>query len=445
MSQYKLFAFLCAFSVFSIAYGESPIPERIEQIMHQPKYQHANWGILVKDTVTEEVLYEKNSNLIFLPGSTTKLFSTAALIEAYGDDYRFKTPVYAIGSLKDGVLRGNLVIVGQGDLTFGGRQEIGGDEIAFTNMDHIYADALPGALLTPQDPLNALNDLARQVKEKGIIRIDGNVLIDDRLFETTELRGMMVSPLLINENLIDVVIQSTDVGKSAHVSWRPQVAGYKLVNECVTVSKAEPLDISLSTDDKGKTLRITGKIPEGSPEIVRTFSVTDPKAFARDAFIQALRAQGIVITARTPANLPPQSTYASMQPIAVWTSPPLYEYTKLILKVSHNIGANLCPLLLAVKKGERTFDAGLRELGKFTMDDVKISADSFVFRDGAGGDENRLTPQAELMLLDYVRRWPKQQFERYYNGLPILGVNGSIADFGQGSPAEGKVYAKTGT
>ncbi len=49
------------------------------------------------------------------------------------------------------------------------------------------------------------------------------------------------------------------------------------------------------------------------------------------------------------------------------------------------------------------------------------------------------------MLLDYVRRWPKQQFERYYNGLPILGVNGSIADFGQGSPAEGKVYAKTGT
>jgi len=51
----------------------------------------------VKDLQTGEVLYDLNSNKLFSPASTTKLFSVEALLQAYGDDYRFKTPVYAIG------------------------------------------------------------------------------------------------------------------------------------------------------------------------------------------------------------------------------------------------------------------------------------------------------------------------------------------------------------
>lgn len=445
MSHLKLLITLCAVSIFSAAHAVKPMPQKVVQVMQQPKYQHAHWGILVKDTVTQEILYEKNSNQLFLPGSTTKIFTVAALIQAYGDDYRFKTPVYAIGPIKNGVLKGNLVLVGQGDLTFGGRQDSGSDEIAFTKMDHIYANDLPDVSITPQDPLNALNALASQVKAKGITQIDGNILIDDRLFETIELRGITASPILINENLIDVVIHPTSVGKPAEVNWRPQVAGYKLINECMTVAKSGPLNIVMSSDNEGKTMRISGSIPEDKKEVIRTFSITDPKAFVRDAFIQALRAQGIAVNAKAAAQLPPNSSYATMQPIAVWTSPPLYEYAKLILKVSHNLGADLVPLLLSAKKGETTFIEGMRDLGKFVTDQVKVSPDSFVFADGAGGDHNRLTPQAEVKLLEYVRNWPKEQFKRYYNGLSILGVDGSIEDFGKGSPAAGKVYAKPGT
>ena len=445
MSHFTLLASLCAISIFSAAHAVKPMPEKVVQIMQQPKYKHANWGILVKDTVTQEMLYEKNSNQLFMPGSTTKIFTAAALLHAYGDNYRFKTPVYANGALKDGVLKGDLIIVGQGDLTFGGRQEIGGNEIAFTKMDHTYANALPDSYLTPQDPLNALNALAKDVKAQGINRIDGNVLVDDRLFETIDLREQMLSPLFINENIIDIMVRSTSSGKPANVDWRPKVAGYKVINETVTVGPSEPLTVSVASDDEGKTIRVSGNIPQSDKQTVRNYTITDPKSFARDAFIQALRAQGITVNATATTELPPKSAYASMKPVAVWTSPPLYEYAKLILKVSHNIGANLCPLLLAAKNGETTFDAGMREFGKFTMDVVKVPADSFVFADGAGGDSNRLTPLAEIQLLDYVRTWPKQQFQRYFNGFPILGVDGSIEDFGKGSPAEGKVFGKPGT
>lgn len=439
-------ASLLALSLFSTAYSAGkPLPAKVEEIMRQTKYQHANWGILVKDAVTQEILYEKNSNQFFLPGSTTKIFSVAALLHAYGDDYRFKTPVYADGAVKDGVLKGNLVLVGQGDLTFGGRQEIGSDEISFTKMDHIYANMLPDASVTLQDPLNALNALAKEIKEKGITRVEGDVLIDDRLFETTVLRNLVASPVMINENLIDVAISPTTVGQIAKVTWRPAVAGYTILNECTTVAKSGPLNIVFDPDQSNRVVRISGTIPEDQKEVLRTFPINDPKRFARDAFIQALIAQGIVIGGKTTQQLPSKAAYASMQPVAVWTSPPLSEYAKLILKVSHNLGANLCVLLLAAQKGETTFEEGMRLFGNFTMEEVKVPADSFVFIDGAGGDDNRLTPQAEVKLLEYVRNWPAEQFKRYYNGLPILGVDGSIADYGKDTPAVGKIYAKTGT
>ncbi len=437
---------LLIISLFSTAYSAvKPLPAKIEEIMQQNKYQHANWGILVKDATSGQILYEKNSNQFFLPGSTTKLFTMAALVNAYGEDYRFKTPVYAIGSIKNGILKGNLVLVGQGDLTFGGRQTIGSNHIAYTKMDHIYANYLPGVVLTKQNPLNALNELAKEIKERGILRIDGDILIDDRLFDTMELRGLTASPIIINENLIDIVLHPTTVGQLVEMTWRPQVKGYHLVNTCKTVPKSEPIDISIHADKTGRTIYISGTIPEDEQEQIRTFTIQNPRTFARDAFIQALKAQGIVIKEQEAHELPPQSDYRDIQPIAVWVSPPLHEYVKLVLKVSHNLGANLAIFLLAAQKNEKTFDAGMLELGKFTTNVVRVSADSFVFNDGAGGDENRLTPQAELKLLDYVRTWPEDTFKHYYDGLPIPGVNGSLEDFAKGSPAVGKVYAKTGT
>ena len=129
----------------------------------------------------------------------------------------------------------------------------------------------------------------------------------------------------------------------------------------------------------------------------------------------------------------------------MWVSPPLSEYTKLILKVSHNIGADLIPLLLAAQKGEKTFDVGMRALGNFVVDNVKISPDSFVFLDGAGGDENRLTPHAEVAMLEYMYKQPPAQFKKYFDGLPVLGVDGSLADFAKNTSAVEKARAKPGT
>lgn len=425
---------------------EKELPQEMQNIMHQPKYAHSIWGLYVKDLETGKVLFDLNSEKLFSPASTTKLFSVAALLHTFGDDYRFKTPIFALGTMKNGTLEGKLILVAQGDLTMGGRQP-DSDTIDFTKMDHIMANEVPGVNLTEEDPLQGMNALAKQVYENGIQEVIGDVQIDDSLFETTEKRGMVVSPIMINENLIDIVINPSSVGQKADVTWRPQVPGYTVENQVKTVAEKEPLALEIKADASGHHIVVLGTVPMGQQDIVRTSSILDPKVFARAALIQALQKQGVKlqIPSEAPAETKPLTADQNSKQVALWTSPPLSEYGKLILKVSHNLGANLVPLLLASRQGQKTFDQGMRLLGDFTMQEIKLSPDTFVFIDGAGGNENRLTPQAEVELLTWVHKQNLPQFQRYFEALPILGVDGSLEDFAKKTEAVGKVRAKPGT
>lgn len=436
----------CIFLFLIIALNLSAaLPEKIQEIMQQPRYQHSSWALLAKDTTTGEIVYDLNGDKMITPASLTKLFSMAALLKAYGDDYRFNTPVYAVGKIDEGKLSGNLILVGQGDLTLGGRQDEGFDTLAFTKLDHIIANSVPGVILTSQNPLNGLISLAKQIHDKGINEIEGDVLIDDRLFEITHKRDMVLSPTILNENLIDFVLNPTEEGQKASLSLRPQVEGYTVTNEVKTVGNDQELDIQITPDEAGTHIVLKGTIPLGQKNLVRTFSIQDANQFVRNAFIQVLRKQGIIVKLKEGGKLPPQANLKDLQPIAVLTSPPLTEYAKLILKVSHNLGADLAPLLLAAHKGETTFDEGMLLLGKFLTEEVGLDKNSFVFIDGAGGDSNRITPKAIIQLLEYMQKQPKDAFQKFMWALPILGVDGSLADFGKSTQAMGKVFAKTGT
>jgi D-alanyl-D-alanine carboxypeptidase/D-alanyl-D-alanine-endopeptidase (penicillin-binding protein 4) len=420
--------------------AEEKLPDEMQKIMQASKYEHAFWGLYVKDLQTDKILYDINSNKLFSPASTTKLFSVGALLHTFGPDHRFKTPVYAAGEISNGKLTGDLILVGQGDLTLGGR-ESAKDKIAYTKLDHINANEVPGVILTPQDPLHGLNELARQISDKGIKEIEGSVIIDDSLFETAQKRGMVISPIMINENFIDLSFNPTQIGQKADVVWRPQVPGYRVENQVVTAAKDEALTIEVSSDTLGHVITVKGVIPLNQKNVVRTFSIKDPKTFAQAAFVQALEKTGIKLSLSEKQT----ADAKSKQPIALWTSPPLSEYAKLILKVSHNLGADLIPLLLAVHHGGKTFDEGMALLGDFATEEVKLSPESFVFIDGAGGNENRLTPQADIQLLEYFKRQPPEVFSAFFDALPILGVDGSLEDFAKHSPGAGKVRAKTGT
>lgn len=436
---------LCLLSLSPLSGAEDQkLPKEMQKVMDQKKYAHAIWGILVKDIKTGEVLYNLNGEKLFSPASTTKLVSVAAWLNAFGENYRFKTPVYAAGEVDNGRLTGDLIIVGQGDLVLGGRQA-GPDTISYTKMDHITANDVPGTVLTKEDPLVGLKEMAKQIFDRGIKEIRGDIVVDDRLFETVEKRGVILSPLMVNENLIDIVINPGEKGQNAIVTSRPRVSGYLVENRVKTVAEGNETDIQITQGKNERHFIVEGSIPLGQKDIVRTAPIKNPSAFARDAFIDVLKEQGVTLhlPKQSTAKLP--ETYEGLNKVALFTSPPLSEYAKLILKVSHNIGADLIAPLLASKEGKKTFDEGMRLIGDFAIKEVKLSSDSFVLIDAAGGNENRLTPEAEVELLEYMHKKPADQFQRFFDALPILGVDGSLEDFGGHTDAKGKVRAKPGT
>jgi D-alanyl-D-alanine carboxypeptidase/D-alanyl-D-alanine-endopeptidase (penicillin-binding protein 4) len=111
--------------------------------------------------------------------------------------------------------------------------------------------------------------------------------------------------------------------------------------------------------------------------------------------------------------------------------------------VSHNLGANQLPLILAAREGLTTLEEGLAiemaalQAGGLTSADVEIA-------DGQGLPGNRITPAGMTTYLRYLTG--TDTFQRFYDSTPILGGDGSLANvLPEGDPAIGAAHAKTGT
>lgn len=421
--------------------SDTGVSPQIQAVMDKPQYEHGRWGILSTrpdGTVTTAL----DAGQMFIPGSNAKLFTETAVWDRWGPDTRFRTPVHAVGARHGKVLAGRLVLVGSGDLSLGGRVTKAGG-VAWRNFDHADANAVPGAKLTPQNPLKGIKALARQVRESGLRRVR-NVAIDDRLFHSD--MDPQPTPVMINDNLIDLVITPRRVGRAAKLTYRPHVTTLRVHSQVRTVPASGSTDIKISGSAPG-TIRVRGTITAGSDPLVQVAPIADPASFARTAFIQALRRAGVHVVAdaggTNPAKLPAQRRLDKHNRVAQYVSPPWHDYAKLILKVSLNIGANLGVCLLAVKAGSSDCEAGFAPL-RAALAARGVDTTQLVLADGRGGDPaDRATPVATVQLL---RSWVDEpDFAAFRACLPILGVDGSLADVARDFPARGKVFAKTGT
>jgi serine-type D-Ala-D-Ala carboxypeptidase/endopeptidase (penicillin-binding protein 4) len=440
--------------------AQAELGPKVAKIMDSSIYRYGEWGYLEVDPSNGHTARSLGpAERLYIPGSSTKLFTVSATLDDLGFDHRFKTPVYAQGEVKNGTLSGNLVLVASGDLTMGGRTAPNGT-VSYTPIDHTYANDVPGATLTPENPLAGLNEIAEQVHNSGINLVDGDVIIDTRLFDLTPESSVnafffnapnldpMPRPITINDNLIDVEVTPGKVGEAPKVvEWRPQVAPYHLEMQAKTVAAGKPTTLSVSSQTDGPVV-VSGNIAADAGKQLRVAAVDDPAAFARTALIEALGREDVSVSAsptgsNPTSKLPKKGAYKAEDQVAVYESPPFSQYAKLILKVSHNYGANLNVCLMAVKAGSTDCNDGLPVMKSF-FEKAGVDVDQVALADGRGGNPtDRFTPKAATDLLGY---WLKQpQAKTFREMLPELGVNGSLAQDCEDCPARGKVFAKPGT
>jgi serine-type D-Ala-D-Ala carboxypeptidase/endopeptidase (penicillin-binding protein 4) len=428
----------------------STLAGKIEELMRRPEYKQARWGILIVDSKTGDKVYEHQADQLFVPASTTKLYSCAAALMALGADHRFRTPVRRRGEVLDGRLYGDLILDSQGDLTLGGRTNARGT-MDFKDNDHIYANGSANGEVTTTNPLAGLEELAKQIADAGIKQVIGDVLVDDRLFEHARSSGSgpeVVSSIMVNDNCIDVIVHPAAVaGLTAKVEMRPATAYFQMDADVKTVEADKPINIEI-VGTGPHSFKVRGQMPIRAKPLVRFFPVEEPARLARALFIEALRSRGVSVSAgmfeESAKPLPSREEVAKLPAIATLVSLPFSEVVKVTLKVSHNLYASTLPMLVAAHSGSRTLSQGLRAQGKL-LSECGVDTATISFGGGAGGaSADAVTPAASVQLLRGIRTRP--EFPAFYAGLPILGVDGTLAEVvPANSPAKGKVHAKTGT
>jgi serine-type D-Ala-D-Ala carboxypeptidase/endopeptidase (penicillin-binding protein 4) len=134
------------------------LPDRLAAALRHPALSGAQVGITVVDD-DSTVVFDHNGDVRRVPASTQKLVVAAAALATLGPEYRYTTTVHAAAPPDpEGVLHGDLVLVGSGDPALATPQF--------------------GSEVYPQRPRTPLESLADQIVAAGVTRITGGVLGD---------------------------------------------------------------------------------------------------------------------------------------------------------------------------------------------------------------------------------------------------------------------------
>jgi D-alanyl-D-alanine carboxypeptidase/D-alanyl-D-alanine-endopeptidase (penicillin-binding protein 4) len=404
---------------------------------------NAWWTILVQDAESGVPLYEKDTGRSFIPASNTKLYSSAAALDILGPEYQFETKLITDGIIADGVLHGNLTVVGSGDPVIGGRFT-DGDATAYFRA---WADSLISL---------------------GVRTIDGHIIGDDDAFDEEYLGygwqfddlpwwyAAELSALSFNDNCVDIRLEGRQPGMPASLSWEPLGTTYVTVrNESLSTGADTSVEEDYFRRQGTNDFVARSRVPEGRVE-VESLSVSNPTAFFVHVLREVLLEAGISVRGRSVDidELPVKPARDGQTHLFSHFSPPLADIVHPLNKRSHNLYAEQVLRAIAVQALPEVDDppAGSAALaltrarretfGPAGMDTVRIQ-----LVDGSGlARQNLVTSTMTTQLLSYM--WHHEDpatRDAFWESLPIAGVDGTLSSRMRGTAAEGNARAKTGT
>ena len=393
-----------------------------------PGVQRAVWGIVVQSLDRPERLFELNPRALLVPASVAKLASLATAVDAVGWDYRFETTLRATGPIIDGVLQGDLVVVGSGDPSIGGR---GGDDLS------AWIDAL---------------------KALGVRRIDGRVIGDDDAVEEPRPQlawawddlgytsGVLFGALNLEENRMAVTIAgAAAAGAPTTMSVEPHATHRPLGNRSVTGAAGSPLLLWPEQRPGEAFLTIAGSIPVGAPPARLLVSAGNPTFWFAGALRHRLIANDIDVTgdAVDVDDVTPPPGRAKAAVLFTHRSRTLGEIAQPLLTDSINLYAEAVMRLNVPRGAFPTNDAAIEGMRQ-RLDAWGIPRDAWQIVDGSGlSRRNAVAPEALVAVLQ--RMYDPSSRSPWMTALPVAGRDGTLNGRLNRTPAENNLRAKTGT
>ncbi len=246
------------------------LPPAALKIMDSAPYAAAHWSARVVNMKTGKDVLSLWADDLMTMGSNMKLYTMGTALGVLGPNMRITTPVHRVGD--------NLILVAEGDPVMGGRKATANGPLAYSIPPQFDANGLPGAKPAPGDPLAGLDDLAKQVAAAGVTKVPGDVLIDTRLFHDWSPTHGTTSPIIVNDNLLDVITKPGAVGSPPTLQTVPKTAAFTLVNQVKTVPPGDGTDIEIEPGD-GNQLVVKGTVEAGSDPVLNVYHVPDPASY----------------------------------------------------------------------------------------------------------------------------------------------------------------------
>jgi len=401
------------------------LPEALRQRMRRLSAQGVVVGASVISLRDGRTLFDASPERPLMPASTMKVLTGSAILDKLGPDWRFETRFLADGPIMNGVVEGNLYVVG----------------------------ACEPDLVVERFP-----EIAAGIATAGVREVRGDIVADLRYFDGEERPpewpygrqspySAPISALAANFSSVRVTV-TAGPGQAAPavVLVEPPSDAVQVTSTVRTVKSGRPYVRATRLLERtadgtvANRIVVSGRMPVTAAPWQDFLTIEDPAGVAVSAVKHALQDASITVRGVSRIGVLPEHTV----PVYTLKSKPLSEIVRDMNKNSNNFIAELLLRTLGAEtygapgsreKGARAVEAFLRTCG--------IDPDSVKQTDGSGlSRSNTLTPETLVRVL--VRMWGDERIgSSFVSSLPVGGIDGTLRGRMFGA-AHGRVLAKTG-
>ncbi len=362
-------------------------------------------GVYISDINTNEVLYNHNAEMSFLPASIMKAVTTASVLSEKGSDYKFKTDVYAVGNISDSTFTGNIIVDGVGDPTIDSR--------------HFPKNC------------NFVDNIATSLKKLGVNYLNANIILNTNVKEEGVIPHWQIEDVAwgygaglygfnYQDNTFNYYINQDSIF--------PLLKGIKICNN-TTYGKDDPIMVRGIGSNE---ITITGSVPDRDSYFIECAVPCPEKVFEGDIF-------SMFDCNLSDSNLLKSEDVDTIK-LYTHTSPRLKNIMRSLMVRSDNLFAEGILRLLANDRSRTNALVIENKLWQSRGIDTKYVS----IQDGSGLSRmNKLTPK----FLSDVMQWManSRYCDDYVYLFPRAGKDGTMKNFLKGTRLAGKIALKTGS
>lgn len=399
------------------------------------------WGLLIVDAESGESLYEQNADKYFVPASNMKLFTTALALAKLGPEFRWHTTLETRDAVSnEGVLNGDLVLLGRGDPNLSNRK-----------FPYELKEEFDGP------PQKALVELADALVAKGVKEISGDVIGDDSYFPPERYPngweiddmvweyGAAISAIVVDDNTVSLTLTPGEqADKPVQAAVTPATPDFTVENEVTTSAAELKSDLTLKREPGSNLVVVKGSLPARSAPRKLVLAIQEPAQNAAAILKRLLEERGVRVAGMARARHADAPPGGAPVVLAEHVSVPLGDAVKLINKISQNLHAEMLLRTVARQSGAWASADDLMKTPADFYAAAGITPGDVLQTDASGLSRHDLvTPRAVVTLLTFAeKQW---WFGPYYASLPVAGTDGTLEDRMKNTPAAGRIHAKTGS